>query len=308
MKIFITGGAGFIGSALTESFLSEGHEVTVFDNFSNSSKDSLSHLMKNKLKIIEGDITKYSDLIKSVKRYDVVVHLAAKTKVDESILKPKVTHEVNVTGTVNLLKACVENKVNNVIAASSAAVFGKPARLPLTENSVPDPLSPYGESKLAMENHLKAYSDSDDINSMILRLFNVYGVGQSSSYAGVITKFVDNVSCNKPLDIFGDGTTTRDFVSLYDVVSSFHKAVKKIENSRGKIYHIASGKHVSIKELAELVISLSGKKLMIHHHPSKIGDIDHSQTSISLAKNELGYFPKIQLRDGIKKMLEATVK
>ena len=303
MKIFVTGGAGFIGSALVKSLLEKNHEVIIFDNFSNSTEENISPLINKGSSLVRGDVTNYEDLAGSLDNCDLVVHLAAQISVEESIKKPEATHAINVDGTLNLLKACVANKVNKILAISSAAVYGQPKVLPLTEASQISPISPYGESKVAMEKHLEDFSSKHGIETISLRLFNVYGKGQTDAYAGVITKFMKNISENKPLIIFGNGSNTRDFISVNDVVASIHSAMKNIAGKQGNQYNIATGKSVSIKELAEMMLAISGKKLDIKYESPKKGDIMHSQTTIDLAQKELGFYPKTKLEDGMKQLL-----
>ena len=303
MKVFVTGGAGFIGSALSYSLLKNGHQVTIFDNLSNSSKEATSELIENGAKFVKGDVTDYNSLAKALSDFDVAAHLAAKINVQESIKNPDNTRKININGTINLLRACVENKTKNVIIASTAAVYGTPKKLPLLENSPTSPISPYSESKLAMEQHIREFSTKYGVNCITLRFFNVYGKSQSDAYAGVITKFLKNISENKPLLIFGDGSYTRDFIHIDDAVDAINNAIEKIEEKRGDCYNIATGRAVSIKELAELMLSISGKKLEIKFEPPKKGDIPHSQANIDLAKKELGFFPKISLKEGLEKLL-----
>jgi len=305
LKICVTGGAGFIGSALVKSFLEKNYQVTIFDNFSNSSEEKISHLLNKGVLLIKGDVTNYENLQKALNNCDLVVHLAAQISVEESIKKPELTHSINVGGIENLLKACVANKVNNVIVASSAAVYGQPKELPLTESSPHSSISPYGKSKVEMEKQLRDFSKKYGLNGISLRFFNVYGKGQTDEYAGVITKFMKKISENKPLIIFGDGSNTRDFISIDDVIDSIHNAIKNIEGKKGNSYNIAMGQSVSIKELAELMISISRKNLEINYEPPKEGDIIYSQTTIDLAKKELGFEPKTKLSDGLKKLLES---
>lgn len=305
MKIFVTGGAGFIGSHLTASLLKENNKVMIYDDLKNSSKDKISHLLKNGALFVKGDITDYKSLSKSIAGFDCVVHLAAEIDVQESIKFPERTNQVNVTGTVNLLRACVERKVSNVIAASSAAVYGNPKDLPLSENSQTIPISPYGASKLAMENYMQAFSHSYNLNCISLRLFNAYGKDQSTAYAGVITKFMERIAKNKPLEIFGDGSNTRDFVSIEDVIQSIQNAITKVDGKKGNFYNIGSGKYTTIEDLAKLMISISGKSLSIEYKKPRKGDIQHSQTSIWLAQRELGYHPKITLKEGLERLLKS---
>ena len=303
MKILVTGGAGFIGSHLVESLLTDNNKVAILDNFTNSSKERIFHLVKNGVALVNGDITEYSGLAKRVRGFDCIVHLAAQIDVQDSIRYPQHTHEVNATGTLNLLRACVVNKVKNIVAASSSAVYGNPIQLPLTEKMVTFPLSPYGASKLAMEHYLQAFANAYDLNTISLRFFNVYGYGQSMQYAGVITRFMERIAKSKPLAIFGNGSSTRDFISVDDVVEFVKKAITKTDGRKGDVFNIASGRHTSIKELAKMMIEISGKKLGIEYKKSRKGDIIHSQASISLAKRELDHSPRVGLRNGLEKLL-----
>jgi len=300
----VTGGAGFIGRYCVRSFLEKNYEATIFDNFSNSSEDMISDLLNDGANLVKGDITVQDEVSKAISGHDVVVHLAAKIGVEDSIKFPKETLSTNVDGTVNVLNACVKHGIKNVVAASSAVVYGETENLPTSENNKTNPSSPYGESKLKMEEYIQSFSKKHNLNSIILRIFNVYGKGQSDEYAGVITKFLDRISKNKELEIFGDGLQTRDFVAIQDVVNSISCAISNIENKRGSIYNIASGKSISIKKLADLMISFSRKKLDIQCKKSKEGDIKHSIASIQKAKMELGFLPKCSFKDELVKMIK----
>ena len=305
LKILVTGGAGFIGKYLVKSLLKNKNIVTIFDNFSNADKKFTSSLIKSGVKIIEGDITNLIDISNAVKDQQIVIHLAAKISVEESIKNPSETFRINVDGTKNILLSCKKNNVKKIIVASSAAVYGESIQnLKLTEKSKMNPISPYGESKIKMEEEVKKFARKNGINHIILRFFNIYGIGQSDEYAGVITKFLERIRNNEDLKIFGDGKQTRDFVAIQDVINSIHNAMSYNKN---EVFNIASGKTITVKELAELMILLSGKKLGIKYLPSKKGDIRYSETYISLAKENLGYIPKIELKDGIKKLLNAKI-
>ena len=302
MKILVTGGAGFIGKHLVRSLLENGNFVTIFDNFSNSTKDSITSLVDIGAKVIEGDITKLVDILNAAKDQDIVIHLAAKISVSESLSNPSETFQVNVDGTRNILTACEKNHVKKLIVSSSAAVYGESSpNVKLTEESKTDPISPYGESKVRMEQEIREFDSKHDIDCVILRFFNIYGIGQTSEYAGVITKFKERIAQGRPLEIFGNGMQTRDFVAIDDVINSMYNA---ISHGKSGTYNIASEKTVTIKELAELIVSVSRKKLEIEYFAAKKGDIKYSQADISLAKKELGYSPKFELREGIKYLLE----
>jgi UDP-glucose 4-epimerase len=300
MKILVTGGAGFIGKHLVRSLLEKNCLVTIFDNFSNSTKNSLCSLVGMGAKIIEGDITKPLEIINAVKDQDVVIHLAAKISVLESISNPSETFRVNVDGTRNVLAACEKNHVKKFIVASSAAVYGEGTpNAKLTEESDTNPISPYGESKEQMEQEVREFTSKHDINYVILRFFNIYGVGQTKEYAGVITKFMERIAYDKPLEIFGDGMQTRDFVAIKDVINSIHNA---ISYDKSGTYNIASGKAITIKDLAEKIVLLSKKKLEMQYFAVKKGDIRNSQADITRAEKELLYTPRCEL-DKIKKIL-----
>jgi len=303
LKILVTGGAGFIGRHLVQMLVDDG-QVVVFDNLSNSSEELLRSV-SGEFSFVKGDITNYDQISSVVSGVDFVIHLAAKISVIDSVKDPEKTKRNNVYGTENLLKACVANNVKNFIAASSASVYGdlQTPDISLDEKSKTNPLSPYGQSKLEMENLIKQFSIDHELNTTILRIFNIYGKGQSSEYAGVITKFAQNIRDNESLLIYGDGLQTRDFISIVDVVDSIKLTMAKVSGKRGTIYNIASGKTITIHDLAKLMLSISGITLKISNVETKKGDIKYSKASIELAKSQLGFEPKIRLEDGIKNLL-----
>jgi UDP-glucose 4-epimerase len=302
MKILITGGMGFIGLYLVDYLLKKDNEITVLDNFSNSNKSLIKRIRNKNLKIIEGDIRKNDDILNSIKNQEIVVHLAAKISVDESIENPNETFDVNVNGTKNILEACKKNNIKKLIVASSAAVYGEnTSQIKLKEISKTNPISPYGESKLLMENEIKKFQlKNTNLKCIILRFFNIFGNGQSPEYAGVITKFIEKISTNESIEIFGDGLQQRDFISIYDVIESVFNA---IINGNNGTYNIGSGKTITINDLAKVIITLSKKNIKISHLPSKKGDIKFSGADITLAKNEIKYSPKFNL-EKIKELLQ----
>ena len=299
MNIFITGGTGFIGSHLYKYLSEQGNKIVIFDNLKNS---KIQKLTDPNIKIIKGDILDYSLLSKSLQNIDIVIHLAAQISVTDSIKDPDNTIKVNVDGTQNVLDACLKNNIRNFVAISTAAVFGN--QDVIDENSKTNPISPYGKSKLLMEEKIIDFSKKHNFNSVILRFFNLYGPGQSPQYAGVITKFLENIKKDKPLVIYGNGNQTRDFIHIDDAIECINLAIKNINKKTGKIYNIGSGKSTSILELANLLLKLSGKNLPINFKPEIKGDILHSQTSIILAKKELGFEPKISLQEGLSRFFQ----
>ena len=294
MKILITGGAGFIGRYLASS-LSEEHFITIYDNLSNSTKPDFE-----KIKFVKGDVLNYETLLESSKNCDVIIHLAAKIDVAESIINPDNTINVNVNGTENVLKCCVQNKIRKIIFASSAAVYGEQENI-ITEQSKTKPLSPYGESKLLAEKKIKKYCNENKLEGIVFRMFNVYGKGQTQQYAGVITKFAENISNNIPLTVYGDGKQTRDFISINDVVEAYIHAIENAQKKKWITYNLGTGIATSIKQLAKLMLEISGKNLQINFAKQKKGDIKHSVADCTLAKKELGFISKIKLKDGLVK-------
>ena len=301
MRIFITGGAGFIGIHLCKKLLELNYDVTVYDNFSNSLQENFISIMKQKVTLIPGDILDHSKLITSMKNHDVVIHLAAQISVSESIRNPKLTFDVNVHGTQNVLNACLQNNITKIIATSTAAVYQNTStKIILNEKSPVETLSPYGESKLEMENKIINFTSMHKINATILRLFNVYGIGQSLEYAGVITKFKEHIQNNSPLIIFGDGSAIRDFVHIDDVVNAI---ILSISHSKNSLCNIASGISTSISELAQIMIALSDKDIKISNESLRSGEIMFSSSDISLAKEILKFTPKITLKHGLEQFM-----
>jgi len=282
--------------------LDDEHEITIFDNFSSSSKNDITYLLENGVSLVTGDVLDYDLLLKSISNHDYVIHLAAQTSVSESVANPEITINIIVNGAVNVLKSCVKANVKNLIFSSSAAVYGNSLDTLISENSQLSPLSSYGASKLVAEYNLQAFSKFFGLNCISLRLFNVYGNGQSTD-AGVIRKFLKNILEEIPLEIFGDGTQTRDFVHISDVIEAFYGAIRNIEAKRGKVYNIGSGSATSINELASLLISSKGKDLQLIHKPALEGEIKDSKADISLAKNDIGYSPQMSLSDGLTSLV-----
>lgn len=296
MNILVTGGAGFIGRYLTE-YLLDNNQITIYDDLSNSSIEKIAFLISKGVKFIKGDILDFEKLLDSSKNFDIIVHLAAKSDVIESMINPEYTINVNLNGTINLLRCCVQNKIKKIIFASSAAVYGNHDDI-ISEKTLTAPLSPYGKSKLDAEKEIQRYAKENNLKYFILRIFNVYGKGQNDQYAGVISKFLKNISENKMLIIYGDGKQMRDFVSVYDVVDAFDHA---ISSKHSGTYNIASGKSISINELADMIILSSGKKLGIVHREQKKGEIKKSIADVSMAEKHLGFSAKRILVDELSK-------
>jgi len=301
LKILVTGGAGFIGRYLVD-FLLPQNEVTIYDDLTNSSKKDIESLIEKGAKFVNEDILDYQKLQKSCVGFNLLIHLAAKSDVADSMIHPEITNEVNVTGTENIMKCCIENKIKKIIFASSAAVYAD-SKMPVTENIKINPLSPYGKSKLAAEQRIKKISVEFGVHAISLRMFNVYGKGQNYQYAGVISKFIKNISKDRPIEINGDGEQTRDFVSIFDVIKAFECAIKNIDGKKGDVYNIGTGNSISINELAKFILRISNKKTEIKYKKQNKDEIKNSVADITLAKNELGFIAKQKLKDELVNLL-----
>lgn len=299
LRVLVTGGAGFIGSHLVKALLRAGHFVRVLDNFSTGSMDNIVDVARD-AEIVVGDVRDYSVVEKCVRGVDVVIHLAALIDVAESIERPDLYFEVNVIGTHNIAKAC--RGVNLLIFASSSSVYGDPLKIPIPEDHLLSPRSPYAASKAAGEALIQAFSSIYGYRPIILRIFNVYGPKQSRTYAGVVIEFIRRVLRREPPIIYGDGEQTRDFIHISDVIDAIMKAMS-IERARG-VFNIGSGKAVTINQLAKLILkTLNREDLKPVYAPPRPGDIKHSIADITKSRKILGFEPKISLEEGIKTLI-----
>jgi len=308
-KILITGAAGFIGYNLAKSMLTRGYEVIAIDNLSRGSKKKIERLKEagcNTHIADIRDIEKISMILRKT-RPSFIVHLAALISVEESFTSPEEYFDVNVIGTLKLLKLIYKYRVNRIVYISSAAVYGNPIDLPIKESHPTSPLSPYGLTKLAGEHLTRILSSKLEIEFVILRLFNVYGPGQSplNSYSGVISRFIYNALRNQELVIFGDGNHTRDFIHVQDVVEAIKLSIKT--KNINEIYNIGSGKRTTINELAKKILHIVGKGKIVYTKPRE-GDIKHSFADISKAKEKLGFRPTINIDEGITTLIENMKK
>lgn len=305
-EILVTGGAGFIGSHIVDRLLDEGFKVRVLDNLSTGEITNLAqHQNKKSFQFIEGDIRNFDLVKKTVKGVDAVFHEAALVSVTRSVENPLLSNEINVTGTVNLLKACVDAHVKRFIYASSCAVYGDTETLPNHENLAPKPLSPYAVEKLAAEKYAKVFHNVYGIETVSLRYFNVYGPRQKyGPYSGVISIFINRLLENKPPIICGDGEQTRDFINVKDVVEANMLALSK-RKAVGEVFNISTGEATTINKLTETIQKIMGKTSLkpVHAEP-RPGDIKHSYGDISKARRNLEYKPKVQLEKGLSELVK----
>jgi nucleoside-diphosphate-sugar epimerase len=306
-KILVTGGAGFIGSHLVDRLLSEEFEVTVLDDFSTGRVQNISHHKNARdFHVVHGDIRDAEVVKNAVEDVDAVFHEAALVDVALSTEEPFLFNDVNVVGTLNLLKVCADSGIRRFVFASSAAVYGDSEPAKKSEDMLPRPISPYGVTKLAAENYVRVFGDLYGLETVSLRCFNVYGrrQGFGSSYSGVITAFLSRLLNNQAPVIHGDGKQTRDFVNVGDVVSAKILALKS-KNAVGEIFNIASGKAITIGDLAEILQRITDKEHLkpIFAEP-RIGDIKHCLADISKAERLLGFHPEVKISDGLLRLVQ----
>lgn len=290
MNLIVTGGAGFVGNHLVRHLVKKGHSVSVIDNLHSGNIENLSDL-GDKITFHKMDILDYENLKNIVKNADGVFHEAALTVVQESYLKPEEYHKVNVIGTENIFKLAKEFGFK-IVYASSSSTYGNPVSIPIKEDAIRKPLNPYGETKLQDEILAEKYS-KQGVRIIGLRYFNIYGKGQSISYAGVITKFLEQIrKCNPPI-IYGDGLQVRDFIHVEDVANANLLAMEsKIDFS---FINIGTGKPTTILDLANMMIKAAHLEVKPVHEKSLQGDVKQSLADINLAKKLLGWTPQMEL-------------
>ena len=298
----MTGGAGFIGSHICEALVARGDEVIIIDNVSSGKLDNINKVIGNRqVTFAEGTITDLLFLRKIFKEADGVFHQAALVTVPGSIEHPIANHDINMTGTFNVLIAARDTSIRKVVCASSAAVYGNLPGLPKREDMPVDPQSPYAFAKLAGEYYCRLFSELYGLRTTSLRYFNVYGPRQDpdSDYAAAIPKFIQRVRNCQPPVIYGDGEQTRDFVFVNDVVQANLKAMES--NAQG-VFNVANGIRTSVNELAGLIMKVSGKTESIIYEKGRQGEVKHSVADITKAREGFGFEPTYTLEKGLASM------
>jgi len=305
-RVLVAGGAGFIGSHIVDRLMKQDIQVTVLDNLYTGQLKNIEHHRYNKnFNFVRGDVRNFDLVKRLIKDVDAVFNEAAVVSVPRSMEDPLLANEVNVGGTLNLLKACLDFGVKRFVQASSASVYGNTETLPISEDLSPMPISPYAVSELAAENYAKVFCTAYGLDTICLRYFNVYGPRQTFSvYSGVITIFVNQLLGDQQPIIFGDGKQTRDFVYVEDVVDANMLALTA-KQAKGEVFNIATGRTSTINQLVRNLQETMNKKHLkpTHQHP-RPGDIRHSYASIEKAKKILGYKPKFSLKKGLTKLVE----
>ncbi len=298
MNILVTGGAGFIGSHITEYLVQRGDDVTVLDNLNTGRKENLAKI-NDKINFVNGDIRDYKLLEKLVSDISGVFHEAALASVQDSFNMKDEYFDVNVNGTENIFKLAKEYGFK-VVYASSSSVYGNPKKIPIAENDDRKPINPYAQTKLEDEYLAKKYSEMD-VRVIGLRYFNVFGPRQSKEYAGVIKLFLEKIKLKIPPKINGDGLQTRDFVHIDDVVTANILAMDS--NIKHEFFNVGTGNSISILELANAIIRASSLSLEPIHGPELSGDVRATQADITLIKKLLNWEPTIRLDDWVTKII-----
>ena len=299
MKVLVTGGAGFIGRHVVKHF-QEQAQVYVIDNLRSGSEQNLDKLQ---CKLIVGSILDRDLVRKAMDGVDYVFHLAAMTSVPESIEKPTECAEINSAGTLLLLEEAARAEAKKFVFSSSAAIYGDSPAIPKTESTPAEPKSPYASSKLQGERHCSRSTEEDRLQTVCLRYFNVFGPYQNpdSQYAAAIPSFIQSAIKNRPITIFGDGLQTRDFIYVKDVVAA--NVFFATESSPTGIFNVATGRGITINDLAAAICRLTNSSSEIQHAPERPGDIRHSVASVDKI-HEAGFAATYQFEEGLSETID----
>lgn len=306
MKALVTGGAGFIGSNLTRALLERGDEVRILDNFSTGRRSNLAGL-EGDVDVVEGELRSYERVHTAVRGVDVVFHQGALPSVPRSVQDPLTSSAVNVEGTLNVLLAARDESVRRVVFASSSSVYGNSGTLPRAEAAPIDPIAPYAVAKLAAERYCVSFARVyDDIETVCLRYFNVFGPRQdpSSQYSAVIPKFTVRILAGEPVTIFGDGEQSRDFTYIDNVINANLLAAEAADAS-GHVFNVATGTPISVNEIADAIGEVAGRDVVKEYLPPRAGDVRDSWAATDRAKEILGWEPHVSLQDGLRQTVES---
>ena len=300
----VTGGAGFIGSHIVHRLQREGAKVRVVDNLSTGKKERLRDI-DSSIELIEDDLTDRRVCDRAVQDVEYVLHQAAVPSVQRSIQDPLETNRANVIGTLNLLESCRQHGVRRLVYAASSSAYGDTQVLPKKEDMAPNPLSPYALQKFIGERYCKLYSDLYGLETVSLRYFNVFGPSQDpwSEYSAVIPKFTTRLQNRQPLVVFGDGEQSRDFTYVDNVVEANILAIKA-QRTAGAVINVGCGEGLTLNRLIRFLEEILHVQAVVDYEPPRRGDVRHSLADISLARDVLGYQPKVTLVEGLRRTVE----
>lgn len=303
-KYLVTGGAGFVGSNLVEGLVASGDKVIVYDDFSSGLKKNIQDYKQTEVRVVEGDVRDEKDLRKAMRGCDFVLHLAALPSVELSVKDPEATLNVSFRGTLNALSAARDLRVKRFIYASSCAVYGESPVLPKEETMLPAPYSPYGASALMGEELSRVFYTTYRLETVCLRLFNVYGPRQNPDgpYGGVVARFCAAALKGQNPKVYGDGKQSRDFVHVSDVVEAFRLACTA-PKAEGEVFNIASGSRMSVIGLLTYLSQLLDEEITPVYEDARPADVRHSLAETIKAQEVLGYRPRVSLAEGLAKCL-----
>lgn len=304
MKYLVTGGAGFIGSHITERLLTDGHQVRILDDFSTGKRENIP--VSDAVSVIEGDVGDFGTVREWMEGIDIVFHEAAIASVPETVGNPLGSERTNYRGTLNVLEAARRSAVGRVVFACTAAVYGDLPELPKREDMALRPLSPYAVDKLASEHACQVYTRLYGLETVALRYFNVFGPRQdpASPYSGVISIFADRIRDGRQPAIYGDGEQTRDFVYVTDVVEANIRAAHA-PAANGQTINVATGSTITINALLQTVCRLRGQPFEPSHQAAREGDIRHSRADISRARELLDWAPAVDFETGLRRLFDS---
>ncbi len=304
-KVLITGGAGFVGSHLADKLVQMGTKVVVIDNFDEfyaGKEMNVNHNLERKnYRLVKGDILSFDALLSAMKGVDIVFHEAAQAGLRHCNSHPMKAHNVNVTGTINVLIAARQNKVKRVVYASSSSIFGPPQNIPMDEEHHTNPTSPYGATKLAAEKYCLAFNNVYDLSAVCLRYFSVYGPRGRPDQ--VFYKFAESLSKGKAPIIFGDGSQTRDFTYISDVVDANILAAE-VDMADGEVFNIGFGSELSINDAARKVRERLQVDIEPMYKPSYKGDFPRTRADNSRAQKILGWTPRVDIDEGLDRFAD----
>jgi nucleoside-diphosphate-sugar epimerase len=300
----VTGGAGFIGSHIVERLVQDGHSVRVLDDFSAGKEENLAPMI-DKIELVRGDIRNMEVVRDAVKDMEIVFHEAALGSVPRSVADPQTTHDVNITGTLNILLAARDAKVRRVVFASSSSVYGETPELPKHEKMTPQPLSPYALSKLTGEHYISVFNQVYGFEAVALRYFNIFGARQdpNSHYAAVMPKFAMALLNGEHPLIFGDGLQSRDFTYVENVVGA-NLLASQAEGIAGRAFNVACGGRYTLLELLGKMKEFMGSDIEPIHESPRAGDVRDSQASIEAAQQGFGYRVTVDFEEGLRRTVD----
>lgn len=301
----ITGGAGFIGSNLVEALLERGERVRVLDDFSTGKRANLEPFLP-KVEIHEGSLVKIDDCRRAVAGADYVLHQGALPSVPKSVSMPRESNEVNVTGTLNILVAARDAKVKRLVYAASSSAYGDTPTLPKIETMPGSPKSPYAVQKYTAELYCRVFTETYGLETVALRYFNIFGPRQdpTSQYSAVIPKFITSYLKGEAPVIFGDGKQSRDFTHIDNVIQANLAACTAPSKAAGRVMNIACGERIDLNDLARVIRESLGGGPLPRYEPMRVGDVKDSLADISLARELIGYDPKVKFAEGLKRVID----